>query len=407
MASGLGDPAGIVKDEHVSSPGCGPGVAHAIDTASVKIELDSPGCGGVAHPLVGISIHSGGVGTASVQADISKMRCILADRFLARQCAASSAIVWLQDGVYVPWKKAASQYNVCQLVKWRWFAGMDLRYVSHEKQWTTAGPGSTHLDAERAISTGLDVTGPPTPLMKSRRPPGCVPLMPLCTTIDPDVPQAVCPRSMMTLDLIGHVGDASKDQALRNRCQSFWYDRVQQALGEGSFGEVYSCESTVGLRAVKKLKIHTCETAALTKQKHCDKAVAEVSVLERCARCPHIITVLDVCKCGPRICLIFELWGKSLFDLKEENCGFCTAPHLRMVFEQSLKALLFLHSLDVIHTDIKTANVLVLLNTGAHVLTGDSASSPLHLKLADFGSCLVADPLRRTHINQQTRFFSP
>ena len=104
MASGLGDPAGIVKDEHVTPPGCGPGVAHAIDTASVKIELDSPGCGDVAPPLdcVGISIHSRGVGTASVQADIGKMRSILAERFLSRQCAASSEIVLLQDGVYVP-----------------------------------------------------------------------------------------------------------------------------------------------------------------------------------------------------------------------------------------------------------------------------------------------------------------
>ncbi|MFB1011243.1 MAG: hypothetical protein QMB92_07395, partial [Thiopseudomonas sp.] len=100
-----------------------------------------------------------GLGTAAVQADIAKMRSILAERFLARQCAASSEIVLLQDGVYVPWKKAASQYNVWQLVKWRWFTGMDLRYVCHEEQWTTAGPGSTHLDAERAISTGLDVTG--------------------------------------------------------------------------------------------------------------------------------------------------------------------------------------------------------------------------------------------------------
>ena len=407
MASGLGDPAGIVKDEHVTPSGCGPGVAHAIDTASVNIALDSPGCGDVAPPLdcVGISIHSRGVGTAAIQADIGKMLSILDERFQSRQCVASSAIVLLQDGVYVPWKKRTEEYNVWQLTKWRWFAGMDLRYVCHEKQWATAGPGSTHLDAERAISTGPLVTGPPTPLMKSRRPPGRVPLMPLCTTIAPDVPQAECPRSMLTLDLIGHVDDTSKDQALRKRCQAFRYDRVQQQLGEGSFGQVYSCESTVGLRAVKKLKIQPCDTVTLTKHQHCDTAVVEVSVLERCARCPHIITLLDVCKCGPHICLIFELWGKSLFDLKAENSGFGTAPHLRMVFEQSLKALLFLHSVDVIHTDIKTANVLVLLNTGAHVLTCDSASSPLHLKLADFGSCLVVDPKRRPHINAQSRSF--
>ncbi len=52
-----------------------------------------------------------------------------------------------------------------------------------------------------------------------------------------------------------------------------------------------------------------------TLRTHCEVALTEVAVLERCASCPHIITLLDVCKCGQRICLIFEVWGTSLFEL--------------------------------------------------------------------------------------------
>ena len=183
------------------------------------------------------------------------------------------------------------------------------------------------------------------------------------------------------------------------------YDQIHELLGSGSFGDVYSCQSTVGLRAVKKLKIFrdADATQPVTLRTHCEVALAEVAVLERCASCPHIITLLDVCKCGPRICLIFEVWGASLFELRSGNSGFCSGRnagyHLRTVLEQSLQAVRFLDDLGVIHTDIKTPNVLVKWEAGAF------GCGPLHLRLADFGNCVVADPLRRPHIDASTQRF--
>ena len=376
------------------------------DTVCVKVEEDDT----PPTPRFAISVHSAGVSTEAVHEDISKMQDILSKRFESRQCAASSAIVLLQDGLYIPWKRQSTTYNLLQLVKWNWFHGMNLRYTCHGQKWTTAGPGSTYVDAERANSGRPDVPGPPTPLITSRWSPGCEPLMPSSASSAPDVSQAVRPRPMLTLDLIGHVGNPSQDQALRVRAHAMRYDRVHQALSSGSFGDVYSCHSTVGLRAVKKLMTpSTGDRQELQSRTHCDVALVEVDILERCARCPHIITLLDVCKSGPRICLIFEVWGTSLYDLQRAKTGFGTACHLRMAFEQSLKALTFLHSLDVIHTDIKSPNMLVQWNTDAPSLTCESTSLfenlPLHLKLAGFGTCLVADPRRRSHINAITRSF--
>ena len=114
----------------------------------------------------------------------------------------------------------------------------------------------------------------------------------------------------------------------------------------------------MGARAVKKLR-HDCGVNQTCLRAYCDEVVAEVATLERCARCPSIITLLDVAKCGNRICLVFEFWGKSLQDIHDEVPAFFDGRTLRIVFQQCLKALAFVHSLDVIHMDVKPSNALL------------------------------------------------
>ena len=73
-----------------------------------------------------------------------------------------------------------------------------------------------------------------------------------------------------------------------------------------------------------------------------------------------------------------------------------------MVLEHTLKALTFFHSLDVIHSDVKPGNTLLNLDPDVDFDTDDDESVQLHLKVVDFGSCLVADPARCSHITQST-----
>ena len=354
-------------------------------------------------PCVGISVHTKSVKWDAVKADLAEMKDLLKTRLASRQCAASSEIVWLQDGVYIPWKKPSTGYNVKHLVIFKWLSALGLKrlqYQIHANAWTTAGPGSTYADAERAVN-------PPKPidLMTPTDIPGCEPSKTPTPSSFLDGVAEFLPRPLLTLDLVGSADDSAKDLALRKRANEMRYDQVLLELGSGSFGDVYSCESSVGLRAVKKLKIYKNPTDSTpdTLRTHCEVALAEVAVLERCANCPHIVTLLDVCKCGPRIGLIFEVWGIDLWELRRGNSDFCSGNnaglHMRQVFEQSLKAVRFVHNLGVIHTDIKTPNLLVKWDPDA------LGRAPLHLRLADFGSCLVADPLRRFHIDPLTRRF--
>ena len=385
-----------IEIHHVSSP--------TPAAASVPVAT-AAGVDGDPNLVVGISVHTKSVNTDAVKADITQIQALLSDRLASRQCVASSQIVWLQDGVYIPWKKPSTSYNVRQLVIFNWLRAMGakrLRCQMHHQEWKTAGPGATYADAAR-------VAGPATPQITSANLSGCEP----CKIPTPNLrlplsffqDDSLVARPLLSLDLNGSADDKAKDQALRTRAHTMHYDQIDRLLGCGSFGDVYICASTVGPRAVKRLKIFREQgsTQAETSRTHCSVALAEVAVLERCASCPHIITLLDVCKCGQSICLIFEEWGCSLHHLKSTlNSGFCSGPnagyHLRAVLHQSLQAVRFLHEIDVIHTDIKTPNVLVKWKDSI-------GCEPLHVRLADLGSCVVADPLRRPHIDAQTQSF--
>lgn len=71
-------------------------------------------------------------------------------------------------------------------------------------------------------------------------------------------------------------------------------------------------------------------------------------------------------------CLVFEPLGKSLFDFIQANGyrGF-EIGHLQSIAYQSLKALEFLHSLQLTHTDLKPENIL-LKNDEAILVTNQS-----------------------------------
>ncbi|KAG0616548.1 hypothetical protein M758_5G124200 [Ceratodon purpureus] len=146
-------------------------------------------------------------------------------------------------------------------------------------------------------------------------------------------------------------------------------------LGGGASAMVYEA-SWIGCRfAVKWLKV-----------KHVDKLRKEVSIMMTLLH-PHVIrlvgfTVLsNVNRCG----IVMELMDKSLRDFmnsrinaskKKPPVPFTESEALSVITKLAL-GMNFLHSRDVIHGDLKCANVLV---RGA-----DSRSAHLDVKIMDFG----------------------
>lgn len=106
----------------------------------------------------------------------------------------------------------------------------------------------------------------------------------------------------------------------------------------------------------------------------------EVKMLRR-LRHPNVITLMSVCRQPPALSILTEyVGGGSLFELlhgppaaRPRDAPDCEPAYLLPVVQQSGAALAYLHSMFVVHRDVKSHNVL--LTPGRHPVA----------KLCDFG----------------------
>mmetsp|Transcript_84767 Transcript_84767/g.162164 ORF Transcript_84767/g.162164 Transcript_84767/m.162164 type:complete len:514 (-) Transcript_84767:122-1663(-) len=106
----------------------------------------------------------------------------------------------------------------------------------------------------------------------------------------------------------------------------------------------------------------------------------EVRMLRR-LRHPNVITLMSVCRQPPALSILTEyVGGGSLFELlhgppgaRPRDAPDCEPAYLLPVVQQSGAALAYLHSMFVVHRDVKSHNVL--LTPGRHPVA----------KLCDFG----------------------
>ncbi|CAM9613449.1 unnamed protein product [Scytosiphon promiscuus] len=89
-------------------------------------------------------------------------------------------------------------------------------------------------------------------------------------------------------------------------------------------------------------------------------------------------------------CLVFECLGRSLYDyLKRNDYRGFPMNILRSIARELLQAIEFLHSIKLIHTDLKPENVLLKSGEEREVTleSGDVVRVPVnpHIKVIDFG----------------------
>ncbi|KAG0615011.1 hypothetical protein M758_5G008200 [Ceratodon purpureus] len=144
-------------------------------------------------------------------------------------------------------------------------------------------------------------------------------------------------------------------------------------LGEGASAVVYEAD-WIGCRfAVKWLKVN-----------HVVKLRKEVSIMIKLLH-PHVIRLVGFSVLSNRCAIVMELLDKSLRDLmdsrikasKEKHPVPFTEPEALGVITKLALGMNFLHSRDVIHGDLKSANVLVR--------SADSRTANLDVKIMDFG----------------------
>ncbi|KAL0994758.1 hypothetical protein UPYG_G00126800 [Umbra pygmaea] len=136
-------------------------------------------------------------------------------------------------------------------------------------------------------------------------------------------------------------------------------------LGDGAFGKVYKAQNKeTGVLAAAKV-IETKNEDEL------EEYMVEIDILAKCDH-RYIVKLLDAFYYDAKLWIMIEFCAGGAVDatMLELDRGLME-PQIKVICRQMLEALEYLHSLKIIHRDLKAGNVLLNLE-------GD-------IKLADFG----------------------
>ncbi|XP_051956602.1 serine/threonine-protein kinase 10-like [Xyrauchen texanus] len=136
-------------------------------------------------------------------------------------------------------------------------------------------------------------------------------------------------------------------------------------LGDGAFGKVYKAQNKeTGVLAAAKV----IETKS---EEELEDYVVEIDILASCNH-QYIVKLLDAFFYDNKLSIMIEFCPGGAVDatMLELDRGL-EEPQIQVVCKQMLEALQYLHSMKIIHRDLKAGNILLMLD-------GD-------IKLADFG----------------------
>ncbi len=125
---------------------------------------------------------------------------------------------------------------------------------------------------------------------------------------------------------------------------------IQQKIATGSFGSIYQgiwCKIPV---VVKKA------SSAMTQKEDYEKFIREVNIMAQ-LRNPYITQLFGACL-EPQCCLIMEYMEKGSLEKLLEKKTFHVEEQRSFAVDIA-KGLLYLHTRDVKHRDLRTANILV------------------------------------------------
>ena len=179
--------------------------------------------------------------------------------------------------------------------------------------------------------------------------------------------------------------DGHLQYALRDPLTSEY--RIVSLLGEGTFGRVFECwdfvtESTCAVKVIRNVK------------KYRDASMVEIEVLKTLVAGAelgdvekhHCIRLKRAFDYQGHVCMVFDKYGPSLYDFMRQHSYRPYHPKaVQRITLKILEAVRYVHSLGMVHTDLKPENVLLVSDAFVH---SDEYSIPqdCSVRLIDFGS---------------------
>ncbi|ORZ03873.1 kinase-like domain-containing protein [Syncephalastrum racemosum] len=169
-------------------------------------------------------------------------------------------------------------------------------------------------------------------------------------------------------------------------------------LGKGTFGKVLECRDVFTntryaikiIRAIPKYKeAGKVEIRVLQRLKEADP-----TNLYKCIQMRHAFTERD------HVCMVFDLLKASVFDFLKNNDfrGFPHA-HVQHMAQQLLTSVAFLHDQNLIHTDIKPENLMLMDNRSRPSSEGGLRLEDTSIQLIDFGSATFESEYHSTVVS--------
>ncbi|CAK8540060.1 unnamed protein product [Lathyrus sativus] len=129
--------------------------------------------------------------------------------------------------------------------------------------------------------------------------------------------------------------------------------KYENKVGSGSFGDLFRgtyCSQDVAIKVLKPERINTDML----------KEFAQEVYIMRKIRHKNVVQFIGACTRPPNLCIVTEFMSRgSLYDFLHRQRGVFKLPSLIKVAIDVSKGMNYLHQNNIIHRDLKTANLLM------------------------------------------------
>ncbi|XAR73720.1 Dual-specificity kinase [Bertholletia excelsa] len=129
--------------------------------------------------------------------------------------------------------------------------------------------------------------------------------------------------------------------------------KFENKVGSGSFGDLYKgtyCSQEVAIKILKPERVN----------KDMLKEFAQEVFIMRKIRHKNVVQFIGACTQPPNLCIVTEFMSRgSIYDFLHKQKGVFKLPALLKVALDVSKGMDYLHQNNIIHRDLKTANLLM------------------------------------------------